>query len=239
MGDRVLSMLESADIGDDRFVGTSVHGRRLVIFDFDGTLADTLSGITDTARRVLLERGFAEEDLGDLSRLVGPPFPQAFRLVYGVSEAEAKAITARYREVYGAGGPRLWPAFPGVPQLLEHLRATGCTVAVASSKRQQMIDRALADEGIADLIDIPRGKHDDYAESKDAIIKDVLAETDLAPADAVMVGDRKYDVLAAAANDVPCVGVLYGHTCDREELENAGACSLAGTVTELERLLLG
>jgi len=111
MGDCVLSVLESADIGDDRFVGVDVSGRRLVIFDFDGTLADTLSGITDTARRVLLERGFDEEGLGDLSRLVGPPFPQAFRLVYGVSEAEAKAITARYREIYGAGGPKLWPAF--------------------------------------------------------------------------------------------------------------------------------
>jgi len=239
MGDCVLSVLESADIGDDRFVGVDVSGRRLVIFDFDGTLADTLSGITDTARRVLLERGFDEEGLGDLSRLVGPPFPQAFRLVYGVSEAEAKAITARYREIYGAGGPKLWPAFPGVPELLEHLRAAGCTVAVASSKRQRMIDRAIADEGIADLIDIPRGKHDDHAESKDAIIKDLLVETGLSPDDAVMVGDRRFDVSAAATNGVPCVGVLYGHTCEREELEHAGACGIAETVAGLERLLLG
>jgi len=239
MGNDALGTVESVGIGDDRFVGLDVSGRRLVIFDFDGTLADTLVGITDTARRVLLEQGFAEDDLGDLSRLVGPPFPQAFSLVYGVSEAEATTITARYREIYGAGGPRLWPAFSGVPELLGHLRAAGCTVAVASSKRQQMIDRAIADEGIAGLIDIPRGKRDDRAESKDVIIRDLLVETGLAPDDAVMVGDRKYDVLAATANDVPCVGVLYGHTCDREELERAGASNLAETVADLERLLLG
>ena len=76
-----------------------VGSRKLVLFDFDGTIADTLPGITSTARRVLLERGYPEEDLGDLSRLVGPPFPQAFSLVYGVSADEAKAITARYREI--------------------------------------------------------------------------------------------------------------------------------------------
>ena len=217
----------------------SVASRRLVLFDFDGTIADTLPGITSTARRVLLERGYPEEDLGDLSRLVGPPFPQAFSLVYGVSRDEAEAITARYREIYAAGGPTLWPAFAGIAGLLDNLRAEGRRVAVASAKRQEMVDHALADEGIINLFDVARGKRDDRLGSKDAVIAAVLSDMGVSPDDAVMVGDRKYDVEAASANGIPCVGVLYGHTCEREELEEAGACDIVETVKDLECLLLG
>ena len=216
-----------------------VGSRRLVLFDFDGTIADTLPGITNTARRVLLERGYPEDVLGDLSRLVGPPFPQAFSLVYGVSADEAVAITARYREIYATGGPTLWPTFAGMPGLLGNLRAAGRRVAVASSKRQEMVSHALADEGIIDLFDVARGKRDDRTGSKDAVIAAVLSDMGVSPDDAVMVGDRKYDVEAASANGIPCVGVLYGHTCEREELEEAGACDIVETVEDLECLLLG
>ena len=58
-----------------------VSDSRLVIFDFDGTLADTVPSIVSTARTVLLDHGLTEETMGDLTRLVGPPFPQAYSLV--------------------------------------------------------------------------------------------------------------------------------------------------------------
>ena len=53
-----------------------------------------------------------------------------------------------------------------------------------------------------------------------------------------MVGDRFHDVDAAAACDVPCIGVLYGDTADRSELEDAGAAAVAATIAELKALLL-
>ena len=79
----------------DEEVAATVPGRRLVIFDFDGTVADTKPCIVETARRALLDFGMAEEDLGDLGRLVGPPFPYAYTLVYGLSEADAAEVTRR------------------------------------------------------------------------------------------------------------------------------------------------
>ena len=56
--------------------------------------------------------------------------------------------------------------------------------------------------------------------------------------EAVMVGDRFYDVEGALANDVPCVGVRYGNTSAPGELEHAGAAAVVDSVAALRRVLL-
>lgn len=66
-----------APMKSEKFVrGMDVRGRRLVVFDFDGTLSDTIEGIISTARTVLRKHGLTDEDMGDLRRIVGPPFPE-------------------------------------------------------------------------------------------------------------------------------------------------------------------
>lgn len=216
-----------------------VTGRRLVIFDFDGTLANTVPVIVRTARTVLARHGLTDDDMGDLTRLVGPPFPQAYSLVYGFSEDEAAQITAEYRAIYRTIGPEAWPLFDGVAGLLRRLRAAGRLTAVASSKQMPMVRTALADNKITDLFDLALGKSSDAEGDKIALIARTLRELGVSADDAVMVGDRHHDVEAAAACGVPCVGVSYGGTGTVEELMGAGAWACADTVEELGRVLLG
>lgn len=219
--------------------GEDVTGRELVIFDFDGTLADTVDGIVSTARRVLLARGFSEERLGDMRRLVGPPFPQAFSQVYGVDEQEAVSITAEYRAIYRELGAAAWPLYDGMGGLLERLRSRGRRTAVASSKRAGLLARAVSDNRAERLFDAVCGKLSDVGDSKAQAIGRVLDELGARPGDAVMVGDRSYDVEAAAEWGIPCVGVRYGGTSAAGELEAAGACAVADSVEELGMVLLG
>ena len=80
--------------------GEDVASKALVIFDFDGTLVDSMPGIIRTARSVMHEHGWTDEALGDMRRLVGPPFPAAFTEVYGASPEEAMRITEEYRAIY-------------------------------------------------------------------------------------------------------------------------------------------
>ena len=216
-----------------------VTGRRLVIFDFDGTLANTVPVIVRTARTVLARHGLTDDDMGDLTRLVGPPFPQAYSLVYGFSEDEAAQITAEYRPIYRTIGPESWPLFDGVAGLLRRLRAAGRLTAVASSKQMPMVRTALADNKITDLFDLALGKSSDAEGDKIALIARTLRDLGVSADDAVMVGDRHHDVEAAAACGVPCVGVTYGGTGTVGELMGAGACACADTVEELGRVLLG
>ena len=141
--------------------GEDVTGRGLVIFDFDGTLADTVAGICSTARTVLLSHGVPEAELERVPLIIGPPFPQAFSLVFGLSEEEAAQVTAEYRAIYQGLGLAGWPLYPGVRELLEDLRAAGRRLAVASSKRDPLVARAVADNGVAELFDVCRGKLSD------------------------------------------------------------------------------
>ena len=219
--------------------GEDVSRRRLVIFDFDGTLVDSMPGIIRTARAVMHEHGWTDDELGDMRRIVGPPFPQAFCEVYGTTPEEAQSITEDYRAVYKTLGREGWPLFDGMRELLCDLRAAGIKVATASSKRQFLLDRGLETNEVRDLFDLPLGKVSDEGDSKAQIIGRVLGRLGVDAADAVMVGDRKYDVEAAREAGLPCVGVLMGHTCERSELVEAGACALCETVGDLRRALLG
>lgn len=217
----------------------SIPERPYVLFDFDGTLADSVGAITSTARGALLANGMREEELGDLTRLVGPPFPYAFSLVYGLSDERAQKVTEDYRAVYATLGRAAWPLFDGMAELLGRLRAAGRHLAVCSSKRTDMIEHALADNGVSDLFDLRFGKLDDEGESKTHVMGRVLDAFGADPGEAVMVGDRHHDVDAAREHGVACVGVTYGGAGTREELASAGADVVVDSLAELERVLLG
>lgn len=214
-----------------------LYARRLVLFDFDGTLADTKPYIVQTATKVLLEFGLSPDQLGDVGRLVGPPFPEAFSMVYGLSKADAAEVTRRYRERYAKLGPEGWPLFPQVKELLASLHDQGRLVAAASSKRQRVLERCIDDNGVASLFDLIAGKPTDEPVTKAQTIAWALKRMGVATTDAVMVGDRKYDIEGAVACDVPGVGVDYADTGTIEELVDAGAVAVAGSVPELAQVL--
>lgn len=213
--------------------------KKLIVFDFDGTLVDSMPGIVAVARSVMHDHGWSDEELGDMTRLVGPPFPQAFTAVYGISETEAEQITAEYRSVYANLGRDGWPLFDGMGELLRDLKAAGRLLGTASSKREFLLERGLTTNGVRDLFDYPMAKKSDHGDSKEAALGRVLAAAGVEPADAVMVGDRRFDAEAASMCGVECVGVLFGHTAPRSELEDAGCVAVAETVDELRRFLLG
>lgn len=211
--------------------------RELVMFDFDGTLANTKPWIVQTATKVLLDFGLAPDELGDVGRLVGPPFPEAFSMVYGLSVADAREVTRRYREIYADLGAKAWPLFPGVRELLEGLHRQGRKVSAASSKRQSVLERSLRDNQVLELFDLVAGKPTDDPVTKAQTIAWSLKQMGVGASDAVMVGDRHFDIDGAVACGVAGVGVDYGNTGDRDELEQAGAVAVANSVDELARLL--
>ena len=231
------------------FTADDVRGRICVIFDFDGTIADTMSRICAKAREILLEYGLTDEDIGDIRRIVGPPFPQAFSIIYGLSEEQAAEIAAKYRRSYKDGlGVEAWPCFDGIPEALIKLRSEGCELAVASSKGQYLVDQAVDDNAIRHLFTAIEGKRSDEENDKVQAIQHAIetvsrklegeGQPPLVLDDCVMVGDRFYDIEAADAVGIPCIGVTWGGTCEREELETAGAAIIVDTPEQLVRAIL-
>ncbi len=224
---------------DEAVMVPPLSERPCVLFDFDGTLADTKPAIVDTARRVLREWGMTDDEIADPGRLVGPPFPAAFSIVYGMSDEDAAEVTRRYRAIYAKLGLETHMLFDGMAELLQSLKAADKRLAITTSKREEMAHAMLADNGVEQLFDVIVGQTDPTRADKTTLLGDTLAALGCSADEAVMVGDRFYDVEGAAANGVPCVGVYLGGTAPKGELEAAGAAACVHSVEGLGKVLLG
>ena len=157
-------------------------------------------------------------------------------MVFGLSHEDAVAVTKRYRELYVTTGK--WPLFEGLRDLIDDLHAAGKKVAVASSKNQPMLEMGLRDNNLIGVLDAYAGRIDEAATDKITAIAHVMRQLGCDASESVMIGDRRFDMEAAFPNKIPCIGVLYGKTTDKQELIDAGAVAIVDTVEDLHHVLL-
>ncbi|MFR7797100.1 MAG: HAD hydrolase-like protein [Collinsella sp.] len=110
--------------------------RPVVLFDFDGTVADTGRAVMTSTRKTLAARGFSEAQMGDLRRMIGPPLWKSFHDFYGFSREESFVVADEYRAFFDELGPEEYPVFDGIPELLDGLTAQGKRMAVATSRME-------------------------------------------------------------------------------------------------------
>ena len=215
----------------------NLHDRSVIIFDFDGTLADTEGHIVAAATQALSEAGFTPEQMGDVSRVVGPPYPGAFATIYGVSEEEDLAITNRYFELYDWKSPASHELYPGMRALLENLTKHGKKLAIASSKTRMRLGFCVKDLGLDSLFSCVFAKEDIDGGGKAELIRMVMEKLGASADQCVMIGDRFYDIQGARSVGAASIGVTFG-THKRTELEEAGADAVVDSVDELRETLL-
>lgn len=209
----------------------------VVLFDFDGTVYDTVEGITKCAQYALRKHG-VDAELEELRCFAGPPLADMFMERYGFDRGEAEQLVRDFRERYGPIGVHESRPFPEIRGLLETLHAAGCRIGIATSKLQQLAEQLLEKEGLRGFFDAVCGSrigaNDD---AKWQVIARCLTELDASPEEAVLIGDTKYDVLGAHRVGLACVGVRWGYAAPGE-LEAAGADAIAADCRALEALLL-
>lgn len=219
------------DTGPARF---GVERYPVVLFDFDGTLANTGAAVMRIARTVLERRGI-EPTEGDLSKMIGPPLVDGFRDVFGLAQGEAEELTAAYRALFATDVTAAdYPPIPGVPELLEGLRAQGRRLAVATSRMEASAREMIEGLGWAPLFDAVCGRIEPGRLTKADSIRAVLAELGASPRDAVMVGDRHHDVEGSREVGMSCIGVYTGAALPGEhDIADASCRDMA----EVARLL--
>ncbi len=214
----------------------------VVLFDLDGTLTDSAPGIVNSLNFAFDDLGIARPDDATMRSHLGPPLLDTFRNYYGLDEEVAARGVAKYRERYLVTGLFENEVFDGIPELLHDLKAGGATLAVATSKPTESATRILEHFGLADQFAFIGGAEFDGPRIHKA---DVVAHTVeelgllglLSPGDSVvMIGDRSHDILGAAANGIPGIGVLWGYG-DADELIGAGAVRVVADVNELRVVL--
>lgn len=212
-----------------------------ILFDFDGTISDSKEGIVKSVAYALEHFGIITENLDDLTYFVGPPLGEPFRQVYQMDDVKTAKAVALFRERYFKQG--MWEAamFPGIPDLLQDLKAAGKKIALATSKGHVIAREILDDYGITSYFDIIMGAELDGTRSKKSeVVAEVLCQfgiTDENLHTAVLIGDRKYDVEGARTCGISCIGVQYGYASP-EEWTQAAPDHLVASVEELKSFLL-
>ena len=184
---------------------------KAVLFDFDGTLADSSPGIFHTALYTVRALGVDKEyTIEDLRRFVGPPLRQCFVVAFGLDESLLDDAVAIYRKEYEAKGRFMMELYPSMKEVLLSLKNDGLMLAVASFKSEALVYSCLEYLGILDLFDSVHGSSLTEDLTKGDIIKRVLSDLGIESDEAVMVGDTPSDAKGAEDAGTHFVGVSYG-----------------------------
>jgi phosphoglycolate phosphatase len=211
----------------------------LCLFDLDGTLIDSEHGITACVKHALARLNVPAPAHEELRRWIGPPLQQSIAPLLDHDAARIEAAVGFYHERFNTLGWREHEIYPGIDVLIVRLLEAGHPLAVVTSKPHRHAAPIIAHLPFGDAFLRLYGPppHSPHGE-KAAMIAEALADFGCHPSDAVMIGDRHFDIDGAVANQVRGIGVLWGFG-SRAELEQAGASAIAATPHELAELLLG
>ncbi|WP_262029346.1 HAD family hydrolase [Microvirga sp. Mcv34] len=208
----------------------------IALFDLDGTLTDPKAGITRSVQYALERLGRPVPDADELTWMIGPPLTAGFAELLG-GAGEVQDAVRFYRERYGDIGLFENEVYAGIPALLQELREKDVRLYVATSKLQAFARRIIDHFDLSRFfVEVYGSEPDNRNADKRDLIRHILDEERFDPARAVMIGDRKHDVIGARANGVAAIGITWGYG-SRQELSEAGAACLVDEPRGLEEPL--
>ena len=183
----------------------------IFIFDWDGTLSDSVGRIVICLRRAALDLGL--EDLGDdaFSEVIGLGLPQAIAQLYpGLDADTGERFRVGYAGHFIAEDIAPSKLFPKALEVLEELRARGHYIAVATGKSRRGLDRVLASMGMEGFFHATRCADETASKPDPRMILEIIEELGEAVEQAVVMGDTEYDMDMARRAGVAGIGVSYG-----------------------------
>lgn len=211
---------------------------KYVLFDLDGTLTDSKDGIINSVAYALEKMGESTEGRLDQHTVVGPPLLTTFEEVYGFSPEKARRTYAYFQERYRTIGKFENRAFDGIVPMLKTMKEAGIRSFVATSKPQVHAEAICQKFGIAPYVEAIAGPAVGGTDTKADVMRRILDGLGpLQPGDAVMVGDRRFDVIGAHELGLPVIYVTYGYGNEAERKAFQPEYT-ADTVAALGQLLL-
>ena len=213
---------------------------RLVIFDFDGTVADTRHNIVITMQRVMRELGMPVADEETCAATIGLPLKDCFRQIFPeLTDDGAEHCAETYRQIFFANAKSLVPnMFPYVQETIDLLFAHRIKMAIASSRTSASLLGFIREMNLTDKIAMVVGSDEvTHHKPHPEPVNVILSALDVPAAETLVVGDMPVDILMGAAAGTHTCAVTYGNA-SAEELSDSGAESLIEDMAELVKLVI-
>ena len=219
------------------FIFAKNKAMKLIILDFDGTLADTRGLIVKTMQQTIASLGLEPRTDDECASMIGLPLKQAFTDLIPMSDEIGNLCADTYRRIFNEyNAVYTVPPFPNVLETLHLLSQQGFTLTIASSRSNRSLMEFVENMNLQEHISYVLGA-DDVTQAKphpEPVLK-TLEKFGCTPDDALVVGDTWYDIEMGRRAGVRTCGVTYGNGT-REELMNAGADFLVDDFSELLKI---
>ena len=184
---------------------------QLLIFDWDGTLADSEERIIMGMQAAIDELGLEAQTSDAIRNTIGLSLEKVIETLFpDINEKRCSLLIKAYRKNYVANSKQLTPLFDGVIDVLEQLFALDYHLAVATGKSRAGLDRSLRETQLDRYIHVSRCADESYSKPHPQMLMELLAIFDLMAEDALMIGDTEYDLQMANNAGMPSVGVSSG-----------------------------
>lgn len=195
-----------------RLWSVSVPDYQLLIFDWDGTLVDSIGRIVESMHRAVEACGLPVLSDAQVKGIIGLGLPEAIQVLY--PDLRDAALIERLRVGYGEHYLELErepsALFPGVEEALASFREQGYRLAVATGKTRRGLQRVLEGRGWLDYFDITRCADETASKPHPRMLHEIMGHCGVQASQALMVGDSVFDLQMARNASVDSVAVGFG-----------------------------
>ena len=213
----------------------NMKNKSLIIFDWDGTLMDSVGLIVAAMRYAAEKHGLTVTDDATKS-IIGIALVDAFPMLFPNDSDKYDELLATYSEYYvkHCDNDKL---FEGIKELIQDLHAQGKTLAIATGKKRKGLQRVLPNSGIQAFFTLTKTADETAGKPNPLMLEQILVETGTRIEDAVFIGDSIHDIRMANNINMDSIAVSYG--CEKADvLANENPAMLVNSVNELHKIML-
>jgi phosphoglycolate phosphatase len=210
---------------------------KLVIFDWDGTLIDSVDHIADSLHQAATELGFPALEQAAYRDIIGLGIVEALEQLYpGIEPEDVQRMREGYARYFFMKQTSPQNVFEGMAQVVADIRADGRACSVATGKSRRGLEGALTSSGLGHHFQITRCADETRSKPDPLMLEEILAFHGHRPEEAVMIGDTRYDLEMAQRAGMPSIGVEWG-VHKRDVLGQYDPHAVVSSVDELRRVL--
>jgi phosphoglycolate phosphatase len=182
----------------------------LIVFDWDGTLADSTRMIVDCLREASADAGLQVPEPAEASSIIGLGLNEAVLALFGeLNAGQYQQLTARYRHHYHLRDKET-PLFDGVVETLAALADRGFMLAVATGKGRNGLNSSLQRSGLTSRFHATRCVDECFSKPHPQMLLELMDELGALPERTLMIGDTSFDLQMAQNASVASLAVSYG-----------------------------
>lgn len=212
---------------------------KLVIFDWDGTLMDSVDRIVSSMQSAAQTVGLVLPLDHDVKQIIGLSLTTALETLFtSITAEQIEAMLVQYKYEYLEGDNTPTPLFANATNLLIQLKQQNKLLAVATGKGREGLNRVLNVSETTTFFNTTRCAGEMPSKPDPTMLNSILDELKIAPHEAIMIGDTSHDLKMAQNAGVDSIGVTFG-VHDREVLSRYKPKAIVDSLVELHRMLLG